>query len=146
MPTWRIDVCAVGNRDKFTQSEYYRKLQSFINNQNLIDYLDKNDLELVFYPHFEIQRFLKDFHSVSPRVIIASFNDYDVQELLMNSKMLITGFGPVLKTEDEVINYLAEKVNDGFLVDDMYKARAETFFEIRDDNNCERNFNAILSL
>jgi len=119
---------------------------------------------------------------VSPRVIIASFNDYDVQELLMNSKMLITdfssvifdfaymgkpivyyqfddihyshgyfdygrdGFGPVLKTEDEVINYLAEKVNDGFLVDDMYKARAETFFEIRDDNNCERNFNAILSL
>lgn len=182
MLTWRIDVCAVGNRDKFTQSEYYRKLQSFINNQNLIDYLDKNDLELVFYPHFEIQRFLKDFHSVSPRVIIASFNDYDVQELLMNSKMLITdfssvffdfaymgkpivyyqfddihyahgyfdygrdGFGPVLKTEDEVINYLAEKVNDGFLVDDMYKARAETFFEIRDDNNCERNFNAILSL
>ena len=51
-----------------------------------------------------------------------------------------------MKTEDEVINYLAEKVNDGFLVDDMYKARAETFFEIRDDNNCERNFNAILSL
>ena len=37
-------------------------------------------------------------------------------------------------------------MNDGFLVDDMYKARAETFFEIRDDNNCERNFNAILSL
>ena len=29
-------------------------------------------------------------------------------------------------------------MNDGFLVDDMYKARAETFFEIRDDNNCER--------
>ena len=69
--------------------------KSFINNQNLIDYLDKNDLELVFYPHFEIQRFLKDFHSVSPRVIIASFNDYDVQELLMNSKMLITDFSSV---------------------------------------------------
>ena len=25
------------------------------------------------------------------------------------------------------------------------KREPETFFEIRDDNNCERNFNAILS-
>ncbi len=95
MPTWRMDICEVGNRGNFTKSKYYRAYQSLINNQRLIDFLEDNDYELVFYPHFEIQRFLSDFSSKSGRVTIASFDEYDVQELLMSSKFLITDFSSV---------------------------------------------------
>lgn len=95
MPTWRIDICEVGNRGNFTKSKYYRAYQNLINNPKLISFLENNDYELVFYPHFEIQRFLGDFSSESSRVTIASFKEYDVQELLMSSKMLITDFSSV---------------------------------------------------
>lgn len=187
MPSWRVYICEVGARVSFTKSEYYRRFQSLINNPRLHEFLEESDCELVFYPHFEVQRFLDKFSSKSGRVTIASFKDYDVQELLMSSELLITdyssvffdfaymdkplvyyqfdeaefranhysrgyfdyrrdGFGPAFAGEDEVVDYVIKKSGDGFVPDKVYKDRADKFFELRDRNNCKRNFEAVISI
>jgi CDP-glycerol glycerophosphotransferase (TagB/SpsB family) len=56
------------------------------------------------------------------------------------------GFGPVFKTESELVEYLVKKITDGFAQDDCYKARCKDFFPLRDQNNCQRIFEEIAKL
>ena len=51
--------------------------------------------ELIFYPHFEVHRFLDCFNTDDPRVHIADFKNNDVQDLLINSDILITDYSSV---------------------------------------------------
>ena len=102
MPTWRTDICQpswvekrIINDGKFIKSEYYKRYQELINSTILIDHLEKNNLELVFYPHFEVQQYLKYFSTSSSCIIIASKDEYDVQTLLKESKLLITDYSSV---------------------------------------------------
>ncbi|MFD0869524.1 bifunctional glycosyltransferase/CDP-glycerol:glycerophosphate glycerophosphotransferase [Paenibacillus residui] len=101
MPTYRLNVVQPSWLPKsvpdsvFINSEFYARLQSFINNEHLIQTLEKNDYKLVFYPHYEVQQYLKYFSTVSDRVIIANKNEYDVQRLLKESQLLITDFSSV---------------------------------------------------
>ena len=94
MPTWRIDICG-GSSENFRKSEYHNVFQSLINNPRLLKFLESNNTELVFYPHYEAQKFLDTFSSSSDKVVLASFEEYDVQELLLSSRLLITDFSSV---------------------------------------------------
>ena len=94
MPTWRRNICA-GSAEEFIKSDYYAAFQGLINNPRLISLLEDMDLRLVFYPHYEVQKFLGEFSSNSGRVVLAPFDEYDVQELLMSSKLLVTDFSSV---------------------------------------------------
>lgn len=186
MPTWRKNFREI-SADEFRESEYYKRFQALINNRDLIEVLESSGLELIFYPHYEAQRFLGEFSSKSDRVIIAAFKDYDVQELLMSSKLLITdfssvffdfaymekpvlmwqfdeeefrrqnykkgyfdyrtdGFGPVLRTEDEVISAVKAAIARNFESETEYLERAERFFSLRDTDNAKRNFEAVRDL
>ena len=94
MPTWRnylSDQC----EDDFCDSEYFEKWQSFINSPKLIDKLRSTGIKLVFYPHHEMQRFIKLFHADYENVIIANKEKYDVQALLRTSDLLITDYSSV---------------------------------------------------
>ena len=103
MPTWRqwipsttweqknIEKC----RKMFLQSEYFEKYNSLINSQKLIDLLEQHDLELIFYPHYEMQGYVDLFVTKSNRVTIAKKDEYDVQQLLKESKILITDYSSV---------------------------------------------------
>lgn len=95
MPTWRKYAVENKTRAEFEKSVYYKKYQSLLNNQELIALLDKYQLELIFYPHFEVQKYLDSFSSVSKRIIPGYFSEYDVQQLLKESKVLITDFSSV---------------------------------------------------
>ncbi|MCR5149916.1 MAG: CDP-glycerol glycerophosphotransferase family protein [Clostridiales bacterium] len=94
MPTWRsaLRTC---NRHTFEQSEYFNKYNSFLNSKKLFNLLEEYDFELVFYPHFEVHRFLDCFSTGSDRVKIADFKNNDVQNLLINSDILITDYSSV---------------------------------------------------
>lgn len=92
MPTFRKWL---NYTEKFEESEYYIKWNSLINNKELIDYLEENDLYLIFYPHYEVQKYINKFITDSNRIILADFNNYDVQQLLIDSKMLITDYSSV---------------------------------------------------
>ena len=102
MPTWRAEICQpswvekrIINDSKFIKSEYYRRYQELINSKPLIGLLEKNNIELIFYPHYEIQQYLKYFSTTSTKIIIASKETYDVQTLLKESKLLITDYSSV---------------------------------------------------
>lgn len=94
MPTFRKWLQR-DDREQFLTEEYYSRWQSVLDNEALRAILQKKDLELVFYPHFEVQRFVDCFHSQSPHIKIAAFEDYDVQRLLIESKLLVTDFSSV---------------------------------------------------
>lgn len=103
MPTWRqwipsstwksenLEEC----REIFLKSEYFDRYNSLINNQELIGLLDQYNLELIFYPHYEMQVYVDLFKTQSDRVVIAKKDDYDVQQLLKESKILITDYSSV---------------------------------------------------
>lgn len=90
MPTWRT-WCDV----EFETSQYYKCWNEFLNNQFLIDLLENNDLQLIFYPHYQVQEHLSLFSTSSDRVVLASFDNYDVQTLLKESALLITDYSSV---------------------------------------------------
>lgn len=103
MPTWRKDIVnpsyvkyKLVDDTVFTNSEYYKSYNSLLNNDKLIDALNKFNIELVFYPHYEIQPYLKYFNTTSDKVIIASKDEYDVQALLKESKLLISDYSSVV--------------------------------------------------
>lgn len=188
MPTWRQNISSQcsGYAD-FVKTDYYKKFNSLINNRDLLDFLEKNDLKLVFYPHIEFQKYLNLFKVGSDRVILGSFKEYDVQQLLIESKVLITdyssvyfdfaymnkpeiyyqfdkenyrkghyaegyfsyendGFGPVVTEELEVIQEIKKIADNDWKADTQYTERMDKFFTLRDHNNCERVFKAIIAL
>ena len=94
MPTFRKYMHYMNNSE-FMKSDYYKHINSLINNIALINYLEANNLNLVFYIHSEFQKYLNLFTSNSKNIIIANMKDYEVQDLLINSKLLITDYSSV---------------------------------------------------
>ncbi|MBQ7573402.1 MAG: CDP-glycerol glycerophosphotransferase family protein [Clostridia bacterium] len=94
MPTWRstLRTCS---RQTFLKSDYYKKYNSLLNSTKLISILEKYDYELIFYPHYEVQRFLDCFTTGNSRIKIADFKNNDVQQLLINSDILLTDYSSV---------------------------------------------------
>ena len=92
MPTWRMFI---DNKKHFLESEYYQQWNRVLSDQQLAEYLEKNDLTAIFYPHYEVQKYLHLFHSGSERIILADFANYDVQTLLKESKLLVTDYSSV---------------------------------------------------
>ena len=56
------------------------------------------------------------------------------------------GFGPVSRTERDLLLKLRSCMEQGGKNRALYEERIQAFFERRDDRNCERNFNAIREL
>lgn len=95
MPTWRTYAVEGKNIDEFLQTDYYKHWQEVISSPELERLLEKYDYQAVFYPHFEIQRFLKAFHTENPRVKIGALGQADVQTLLMESAVMVSDFSSV---------------------------------------------------
>ena len=103
MPTWRQYIPSftwnINNRDDaikiFLESDYYKKFNRLINSSNVLKLLEKYDMTLIFYPHYEMQGYIDLFKSKSEKVIIAKKDEYDVQKLLQESQILITDYSSV---------------------------------------------------
>lgn len=94
MPTFRKYMHFMSDKE-FINSDYYKCVNGLINNSKLINLLEINDLSLVFYIHYEFQKYIHLFENNSSRIIIAKSDKYDVQELLINSCLLITDYSSV---------------------------------------------------
>lgn len=92
MPTWRKNI---SNENDLLASQYYQRWNALLTDPHFAEYLSKNDLEAVFYPHFEMQKYLHKFQSGSERIILADFARFDVQTLLKESLFLITDYSSV---------------------------------------------------
>ena len=94
MPTFRKYMHFMSDKE-FIDSEYYKYVNGLINNKELINLLVINDLTFVFYIHYEFQKYIHLFENNSSRIVIAKSDKYDVQELLINSCLLITDYSSV---------------------------------------------------
>ncbi len=101
MPTWRkwIRYDSEGDdalKSDFPNSEFFLKWKEFLNSEGLERLIDQYHLEILFYPHRHMQKYT-DFlkKSISPKIKIASFDEYDIQELMRSARMMITDFSSV---------------------------------------------------
>lgn len=189
MPTWRtwLDV-KKDAENNFYKSEYYKAYAEILKDEALIQYLRQNNHKLVFYMHYKLQPFVETFRSFENDVIIiADRNNFDVQELLMTSKLMITdyssvyfdfaymnkpviyyqfddqkfrsshfakgyysyeddGFGPCFDNCDDLRQYIFKMIEEQCRQPEKYELRVKEFFNIRDNHNCERTYNAIKKL
>lgn len=100
MPTWRNWLGREKNKLQkeecdFTDTTYYKRWNSFINNEKLNKYIEENNIEIIFYPHFNMQRFMNNFNAKSKNIKIVDRHRSDIQELLKESALLITDYSSV---------------------------------------------------
>lgn len=102
MPTWRNWIAREVECEKyegtkiFTETEYYKRWNGFLNNKNFYKFLEDNDLTVVFYPHRNMQKYIKDFTTTTKRIKFANPNQYDVQTAINESACMITDYSSVL--------------------------------------------------
>jgi len=94
MPTWRAYLSRLTEKE-FVKSDYYLAFMKLINSREINELLSKYNYNLIFYPHYEMQKFIHLFHNTNDKVIIAQHDIYDVHELLRDSKILITDYSSV---------------------------------------------------
>lgn len=100
MPTWRTWLRLKSERSseldtELINSDFIRHWLEFLNSNELRDLSDKYDLEIMFYPHRHMQPYVDQFLITNPRVKVASYDNYDIHELLKSSEMLITDYSSV---------------------------------------------------
>lgn len=102
MPTWRkwLDfkekTLSKDSSGHFYDSDYYLAYKTLLTDEALIQHLRKNHYKLVFYMHYKLQPYVDAFRSFENDVIIiADKTNYDVQELLMSSKLMVTDYSSV---------------------------------------------------
>ena len=112
MPTWRKYLKYDPNV-AIDQSEYVKRWNGLINNPKLISALHKHRLKFIFYPHYEMQKHISLFKSNCDEVVIADFKNYDVQQLLKESQLLVTDYSSVFfdfaYMEKSVVYYQFDK-------------------------------------
>ena len=93
MPTWREWLY---KEEDFVGSEYAQKYSRLLCNKQLYALLEQYDMRLVFYPHHEVQKHIAWFMQFgNDRIVIANQKEYDVQQLLRQSDVLITDYSSV---------------------------------------------------
>ena len=53
------------------------------------------------------------------------------------------GFGPIILNKDEIVRKIVDTIENDYHDDKKYKLRRESFFEVRDQKNSERTYQAI---
>lgn len=101
MPTWRHWLYPEYGKkteeviEDLRNSNYYKNFKALFSDQRLLDYAEKNHLELVYFPHNQMQPFIDEFKKVCPRIICAKATEYDVQQALKDSAFLITDYSSI---------------------------------------------------
>lgn len=126
MPTWRSWMWY--SNESATDCEWVRKYISLLQNKDLHRLLIENDLQLVFYPHIEAQKYMSAFYELNlPSCIsICNISNADVQTLLKESALLITDYSsvffdfaymnkPVVFYQFDEKRYRSEQYQEGYL-------------------------------
>lgn len=183
MPTWRVKYTNASEMD-FVRDEYFIGCKELLESDELASFLEEKNMNFVFYPHIEMQKYIHLFSAKSKRIVIRDAGSAIVENLLLESSILITdyssvffdfaymlkpviyyqfdndeneraaskrwfdfekdGFGPICRKSTEVIKILHELENTR--LGEKYQKRVKEMFPIRDKNNSERVYQAIIGL
>lgn len=89
MPTWRKHIT---DEETFLKSDYYKMIKDFLNNEELLNFLDESGFKIMFKPHFEMSKY---FHLINIPAQVELCNDIPYQELFNKSMLLITDYSSV---------------------------------------------------
>lgn len=101
MPTWRqwiakgVETKDIEGTDVFTETKYYKKWNEFLSSKKLDEMLKKYDVKLLFYPHRNMQKYLNQFKINSENIITGDWKNYDIQQVLKDSALMITDYSSV---------------------------------------------------
>lgn len=98
MPTWRDwlgNVSLHTSKATFEKSEYFIRYQSLLNNSQFESFIREHNLQVIFFPHKGMQKFRMSFTTNSKNIIIADWNGYDIQNLLIESAICITDYSSI---------------------------------------------------
>ena len=91
MPSWREDLYEM-TENYIKNSEYFKHINSLINNEKLIEICKNHDYKLIFKPHPFVYEFI-DLFDTNDYIIIDKNSTY--QDLFKNSDLLITDYSSV---------------------------------------------------
>jgi CDP-glycerol glycerophosphotransferase (TagB/SpsB family) len=95
MPTWRSRYSRL-TAGQFKETDFYREYKNILTNPSLIKSLEEKDYNLVFYNHYEFQKFNSLFRPFcTGRVQLKFFGEQSVQQLLKESCLLVTDFSSI---------------------------------------------------
>ena len=89
MPTWRNYLT---NKEDLLSSEYFKRFNSLINNEMLIEYAKNHEYEIIFKPHPELTPYL-DLFNKNDYVKIDLDKKY--QEIFNESALMITDYSSI---------------------------------------------------
>ena len=91
MPSWRENLSYI-YKSQINKSEYFKKINSLINNEKLINLANKHGYKIIFKPHPLVYEFI-DLFNKKNEIIFDEQSSY--QELFNNSSILITDYSSV---------------------------------------------------
>ncbi|MDB8551677.1 MAG: CDP-glycerol glycerophosphotransferase family protein [Turicibacter sanguinis] len=102
MPTWRQWIgmtskrsISLEDKEKFIGTEYFQKYQSLLNNIQLIEFLKREKIQLLFYPHPEMQKYIDLFESNSSYIEIIDRCNSNLQNLLKECLLFVTDYSSI---------------------------------------------------
>lgn len=100
MPTWRnwFNLNSKGGTDvqkDFSHSKYLQAWIDFLSDDSLKNIINDNDLEVIFFLHRNMQKYIEAFKILHNSIVIASWKEYDIQDLLKSSSLMITDYSSV---------------------------------------------------
>lgn len=133
MPTWRrwLKHPANAKKTSILDSPYFQSWCGLLKSEKLAALAEKYQVQMIFYPHYEMQEYINQFETVSDKIVLADFAHYDVQQLLKESMLLITDYSSVFfdfaYMEKPVLYYQFDETE--------YRARhyAQGYFDYRRD-------------
>lgn len=98
MPTWRNwigrETNSLNQRINFKNTDFFMYWNDFLNNSELISFIENNGIILYFYPHINMQKFLIYFKSKSKNIKFVSLEE-DIQDYLKKCPILVTDYSSV---------------------------------------------------
>lgn len=102
MPTWREWIADEDYRlaeyegtTEIPKTNYFRNWIDFLADDRLTEISRENNVEFVFYPHRNMQKYMEFFPASNNYVKIMSAEDADIQDLLRRASMMITDYSSV---------------------------------------------------
>ena len=95
MPTWRMNYKNLNN-EEFIKTDYFENYSKLLTNKELLDALREYGYKILFYNHYEFQKFNSLFYEYENEFIqIGKIGEITVQDLLKMSSVLVTDYSSV---------------------------------------------------
>ena len=128
MPTWREwlgrETNIISKKTLFEETNFYKNWNNLLNDKKFINYIEKNKLNVLFYPHINMQKFIDKFAITSKNIKILTPKT-DIQIVLKESSIMITDYSsvymdfaymkkPVIYFQFDYKEYREKQYQDGY--------------------------------